>query len=701
MTSLPRIIVAGTHSGAGKTSVTLALLSALTKAGRKTQAFKVGPDYIDPSYHTAITQRPSRSLDTWMLGPEVVKTVFSNGMRGADVGVIEGVMGLFDGLGTSETSSTAEMAKLLRAPVLLVIDGHGMSRSAAAMALGYRRFDPKVRIAGIILSRVSGERHARLLSDAIESCAQIPVLGYLPNDPAIQIPERHLGLMTAQEHGPLEELREKLGAHAARYFQMDKILQLARQAPPLRWPRPKSASGDAKTRCRIGIARDAAFSFYYPDNLDLLEDLGAELVAFSPLRDRSLPDVSGLYFGGGFPEVHAEELEDNAPLRRVLQGRIADGMPVYAECGGLMYLSESIVDGNGKERGMVGAVPGKTAMTDRLQNFGYAEATVRRKTILAEQGDTIRGHEFHYSRSAAEQPASSAAYEIKKLRTGDARLEGFASKNVLATYLHINFLSRPSWARRFVESAARFKNNPALVSLMLGAAVLFLPARAHAMHISEGILPAPWAALWFLVAAPFLVWGLRDLEARSAREPHFKALVGLVGAAVFVISCMPIPVPTAGSCSHPCGTGLAAIVIGPALTVVVTSVALLLQALFLSHGGLTTLGADIVSMGVAGAFAGYGVFRVLRRLGVPWMACAFMAGLISDWATYATTAFELASALHGAGSLGNMFMMVLLAFVPTQVPLGILEGFLTAGAYRFLRMRRPELLDIRPQESAA
>lgn len=217
--------------------------------------------------------------------------------------------------------------------------------------------------------------------------------------------------------------------------------------------------------------------------------------------------------------------------------------------------------------------------------------------------------------------------------------------------------------------------------------------QAHAMHISEGILPLQWALLWFLVSLPFVAWGLRDLRVRTETQPQFKALVGLVGAAVFIISCMPIPVPTAGTCSHPCGTGLAAILIGPALTVLVTSVALVLQALFMAHGGLTTLGADIVSMGIAGAFAGYGVFRFSRRLGAPWLVAAFLAGVISDWATYTVTSFELAGALHGSSSLSVVFGAILLAFVPTQLPLGIFEGFLCAGAYKLVRTRRPELLE--------
>ncbi len=223
--------------------------------------------------------------------------------------------------------------------------------------------------------------------------------------------------------------------------------------------------------------------------------------------------------------------------------------------------------------------------------------------------------------------------------------------------------------------------------------VCALPEPAYAMHIAEGILPAPWAGLWFLVAIPFVAWGLHELKRRSQRTPFFKPMVGLVGAAVFVISCMPIPVPVAGTCSHPAGTGLAAILIGPPLTAVVASIALLLQALFLAHGGLTTLGANIVSMGIAGGMAGYGMFHAARWLRVPLWAAAFLAGLVSDWATYAVTSFELASALHGSGSLGTMFSAIVVAFMPTQLPLGILEGVVTAGVYRFIESRRPDLLE--------
>lgn len=236
---------------------------------------------------------------------------------------------------------------------------------------------------------------------------------------------------------------------------------------------------------------------------------------------------------------------------------------------------------------------------------------------------------------------------------------------------------------------------------LLVAFVLLLTASpVYAMHIAEGILPLPWAAFWFVLSLPFLCLGLRNLRVRSQQTPHLKPLVGLVGAAVFVISCMPIPVPTAGTCSHPCGTGMAAILIGPSLTVVVASIALILQALFLAHGGLTTLGADIFSMGVAGAFVGYGTFLAAKRLGLPPLVAAFLAGLLSDWATYTVTSLALGAALHGDGSFGIMFLAILLAFIPTQIPLGILEGFLTAGAYRLVYTRRPEFLGMLAKEDA-
>lgn len=489
MTVLPRILVAGTHSGAGKTSVTLALLSAFTKRGMKVQGFKVGPDYIDPGYHTVLTGRPSRNLDAWMLTPETVKGIFAGAMQGADLGVVEGVMGLFDGLGSaSETASTSEMAKFLKAPVLLVIDAQGLSRSSAAMVLGYKNFDPALRVVGVILNKVSGEKHANLLTQSIERYTKVPVLGFLPRDQNFKISERHLGLVTAKEQTALKKIAQGMASAAEKYIQLDKILALACEALAcgfrLSASTTSSQTRDAGTPARsqasfplenaprafagrIGMAHDAAFSFYYEDNLALLKNLGSELVPFSPLNDPQLPEVSGLYLGGGFPEVYAAELSANESMRRSVREKIRQGLPTYAECGGLMYLAESLRDSRGGEHPMAGVIPGKIVMTERLQNFGYSEATVLKKTLLGEPGETIRGHEFHYSRWEKGPPETQAAYSLRKPTTGDTRTEGFATRNLLASYLHIHFLARPSWAERFSKAVNRFACQTASVALLL------------------------------------------------------------------------------------------------------------------------------------------------------------------------------------------------------------------------------------------
>ncbi len=468
MAKTPRILIAGTHSGAGKTSVTLALLSAMTRKGMKVQGFKVGPDYIDPSYHTAVTGRPCRNLDSWMLSQDANRWIFSNAMAGADVGVVEGVMGLFDGLGgQSETASTAEMAKILKIPVVLVLDAHGLSRSAAALVQGYKGFDPSVRVVGAILNRVSGEKHAKLIKEAVENYARIPVLGYLPKDESIRIAERHLGLVTAQEHGGLKDVADRLGEQASRFFDLERILRMAGGVPAL----PASAMAvdlpENTGSVRIAVAMDKAFSFYYRDNLDILEKMGAEIVPFSPLDDGGLPDASAVYWGGGFPEVYSDELESNRAMIKSVREKITQGLPAYAECGGLMYLSEAIIDREGKEHAMSGVIPNRVEMTDRLQDFGYSEATLRQETVLAGVGEQIRGHEFHYSRWQMDVTDARAAYSISKPRTGKTRLEGYAAGSLLASYLHIHFLANPGWARNFLNAAANFGRKMALAALSL------------------------------------------------------------------------------------------------------------------------------------------------------------------------------------------------------------------------------------------
>lgn len=454
-----RIVIAGTQSGAGKTSVSLALMEALSRAGRRVQAFKVGPDYIDPSYHAIATGQPSHNLDSWMLSKETIQWLFQKHSQSADISVIEGVMGLFDGLGAvDEAASTAQMAKILKAPVVLVMDAGGMSRSAAAMVKGYRDFDPELNMKGVILNRVGSDRHFNLLKEAIEHYTDVAVLGCIMKDAKAQIPERHLGLVTAGENKGMKVCLDALATGLR--IDLDLLVKIAAEAPAL----PQSiANAPAWTasrhKVRIGIARDEAFSFYYQANLDLLSEMNAEIVPFSPLKDKALPDdCAALYFGGGFPEIYARELDENHLMKSQIRSCIADGMPVYAECGGLMYLSESIETLGGNSFAMAGAVPGKIKMTERLQNFGYKEGLMAVNTTLGTKGEKIRGHEFHYSQRILDQEISqNIPYELQDRKSGKKQLEGYSKGSLLASYLHLHFLTNPKWASQFIASAGFYR----------------------------------------------------------------------------------------------------------------------------------------------------------------------------------------------------------------------------------------------------
>jgi cobyrinic acid a,c-diamide synthase len=458
MTRTPRIIIAGTHSGVGKTTIAVGLMAAFTARSLRVQPFKAGPDYIDPSYHAVATGGISRNLDTWLLTERQINAVFHHASAAADVAVVEGVMGLFDGhRSTSDRGSTAELARWLIAPVILVVDASGMARSVAAMVRGYATFDPRVRVAGVILNRVS-ERHFQLLRDALRRTVPVPVLGYLPSDAALAIPERHLGLVPAQEDPALARVRQRLATLVPQTIDCSRVLRLATGAAPMPavpWPVPAAA----RPAVTIGVARDRAFHFYYQENLDLLRAYGARLVEFSPLADTRLPDdLDALYLGGGFPERFAASLQQNAPMRLALRRAIASGVPTYAECGGLMYLAQRLIDEAGRTHAMVGILPGSIRMTNRLQHFGYATVTPRRATILADARDPIKGHEFHYSTWDHAPSSRHAAYRVMQRREA-ARLEGFARANLLASYVHVHFLTNTRWARGFVASAQRWKQS--------------------------------------------------------------------------------------------------------------------------------------------------------------------------------------------------------------------------------------------------
>ena len=452
--NVSRLVIAGTSSGVGKTTVTLALLAALKRRGRTVQPFKVGPDFIDPGHHTAATGRASRNLDGWMLGAAVNREIFLRAAADADVSIIEGMMGLFDGSSpTSEAGSTAELAKQLGAPVLLVIDGSAMARSAAAMASGYARFDPKLRVAGVLFNRVGGEGHYRLLKEAVEAETNLTVVGYLKPDPALVIGDRHLGLRTAIEQGP-GDLYEKLGKAAAETVDLDVVEELARSAIPLTLPSPPAGERtEVRGRpVRVGIAYDPAFCFYYQENLELLEAEGAQLVKFSPLRDKTLPQADLLYLGGGYPELYGETLAGNDSMKKAVKAFADGGGPIYAECGGMMYLTQAIKDLEGQSHEMVGLFPAEAVMNKRGLTIGYREVELARSCLLGEPGTKVRGHEFHYS-SLVPSGSLNYACHLADARGQERGQDGLLAGNVVALYAHLHFSSQPGLAHALVSSA--------------------------------------------------------------------------------------------------------------------------------------------------------------------------------------------------------------------------------------------------------
>lgn len=436
---IPAVLIAGTHSGVGKTTVTLGLMAALRRRGLAVQPFKVGPDFIDPSHHTAICGCPSRNLDTFMMGLDGIRRSFCRGIEDADVAVVEGVMGLYDGMDASETGSTAQVAKALGIPVLLVLNVHGMSRSAAALELGFTKFDPGVKIAGTILNRVGSERHLSMLQNSLK----LPIFGAIPRKKEIELKSRHLGLeMGFERQHDLDSLASLVEDHA----DLDRILELTCEPCPL-----PETNAMPESSVRIAVASDEAFCFYYQENFSELRRMGAELVFFSPIRDE-LPDVDGLYIGGGYPELHAEALETGI-AREQIKRASEDGMPIYGECGGLMYLCEGIVSEEFKHR-MVGALPATTIMTRKLQALGYVEADVVGSNPVVRIGKAIRGHEFHYSRVECEEDVRFA-YKLRRGKGIRDGYDGIVEHNTLGGYLHTHFYTYP--VDRFIESCKEYK----------------------------------------------------------------------------------------------------------------------------------------------------------------------------------------------------------------------------------------------------
>lgn len=442
---IPRVIVAGTASGTGKTTVACGLIGALRAAGRVVQGFKVGPDYIDPSYHRLASGRPGRNLDAFLSGPELIAPLVRHGAAGADIAVVEGVMGMFDGAsGRGELASTAHVAKLLRAPVLLVVDGSAMARSAAALIHGFRSFDPEVWVAGVIFNRVGSDGHEQLLREAVADLG-LPVLGALRRDDRVAAPERHLGLVPADEREPraaaaLAALAEVVGGGC----DVAAIERLARSAPELPGDSWSPAVPAGNQRVRIAVARGPAFSFHYEENLELLAAAGGELGEFDPTVDEALPaGARGLILAGGFPEVFGAELAANRALRADVAAFAAAGHPVLAECGGLLYLGREL-DG----QPMCGVLPVRGELAGRL-TLGYREARAVTPTPWLDAGSPVRGHEFHYS--AIDAPAVAPAWELTA--RGTTRPDGFVRGAVQAGYLHVHWAAHPEIAERFVAAA--------------------------------------------------------------------------------------------------------------------------------------------------------------------------------------------------------------------------------------------------------
>ena len=438
-------------SGVGKTTVTLGLLEAFRRRGLTVQAFKVGPDFIDPGFHTLVTERPSYNLDGWMCGRDSVRETVACQSADADLAVIEGMMGCFDGVdGTSEDGSTAQIAKWLEAPVVLVVDASTQSRSAAAVVLGFERFDPELRIGAVIVNRVGGDAHARWLRDAIaSSCRAVPA-GAIRHDASVTLPERHLGLVTAAE-GPLTpELRRRLAETIEVSVDLDRLLEIA---APIRGVARSAGVVASASRARIGVAHDASFQFYYAENLDRLRVAGADLVFWSPQVPGAFPDVDGLYFGGGYPELHARALSANVAVRESVRAFAGAGKPIYAECGGLMYLAEALEDLDGVAHPMVGLLPTTVHMRPRRLTLGYTEVGLTADAPIGGAGTILRGHEFHYS-SMDPVPASVArVYQITRVR-GEERPEGYLINQALMSYVHLHFASNPLIAQRFVDACA-------------------------------------------------------------------------------------------------------------------------------------------------------------------------------------------------------------------------------------------------------
>ncbi len=444
-----RLLIAAPYSGSGKTTFTLGLIGALRQKGLSVAPFKVGPDYIDTAYHQRAAGAKAINLDTFLLGREGMRRTFAQYAHGPDIAVVEGVMGLFDGVGATRAASSAQVAALLDMPVLLVVNGKGMAASAAALVRGFASHDPNVNIAGAVFNNVS-ESHYQILRGAVEAEAGVKCLGYLPRREDIAINSRHLGILPEGELEDADKRIERMAELVSEHIDVHAIIDIAAKAPPLAVHKPVTYE---QKPCTLAVARDAAFNFYYEDSLDTLRAMGAELVFFSPLKDAGLPRCDGIYIGGGFPEIFAGELRDNRAMRGEIQRASRAGMPIYGECGGYLYLARSIMTGD-EEYAMCGALPVSGLMEEKLSgHFGYVRVTLQAHTPLGRAGSAYSAHEFHHSVMRSE----SGAYLAEKASDGREWPGGSVQHNTFGAYAHVNFAGEPDLAANFLEACRAFR----------------------------------------------------------------------------------------------------------------------------------------------------------------------------------------------------------------------------------------------------
>lgn len=451
-TNYPRILLAGTNSRVGKTTLTIGLIAALKKRGLIVQPFKAGPDYIDPSYHTYVSGKSCRNLDSWMLSKNALLELFQRQAGHCDISVVEGVMGLYDGVAAKEEGSSAHLAKILKAPVILLLDARSMSRSAAAVVLGYKEFDGDLDLRGVILNNIGSPAHYHSVKYSIEKNTGLAVLGFLPKDKNLNLPQRHLGLVPTQEEKPLKAFLKNVTRLVEDNIDLNRVIAIARDSARL--PDSKRRlffKNPSPAKVSIALAKDAAFNFYYQDNLDILAHHGARLIKFSPLKDKAIPPgVNGIYIGGGFPELFALRLSKNIVLRNDILKRAREGMPVYAECGGLIYLMKNIRIARNKNFAMTGVFDLPVKMGNKLSALGYVNIEVVRNNILSEKNTKVKAHLFHWSYLGRPPGKINFAYRAKK--NGKVIDDGFLKWNVLASYAHLHFGANPKFAKEFIHN---------------------------------------------------------------------------------------------------------------------------------------------------------------------------------------------------------------------------------------------------------